>query len=713
MRLSEDIKIDACVLGGDYLANNEDSPRSSVITATNAIKENMVKVSKVMPVLICRGNHDSNSMGAYNQDFNLENFSKTIYGTGEDSISIDGESYNISEKKIHENAKVVYGDTFKSYGYWDDEKNKMRLIFLNCSDIDMSKFSVFTDTNSYNKYYRFNSQHRWFFGDAQLNWLVHTGLNFPSNKTGWGVVVFCHYGILNDLYVFGYQASEDKDIKKNKLLEDSPLVKAAKEYYYLVNLILIAFDGCGKINKTIKFSELSDFINKSGISNADKTAFDISINVDFKTVNAGKARCWGVIRGHGHESSYGRRYGTVIKGTPSLSGSTFPNTIPWIETSNAGQSGGDNSDGRRYPRKTINKNNVLDVRESTMDIYQFKRVGNDRYIYITRYGAGISRIFKINSTGEITPIDRDFEVTVTNASGTKVRGATIELQFNGGTITGNANPNPSGSENEQFISSTDADGKYKFEHIPKDRFKMTITHPDYSVIGEYQIDDLDITEKEVKLNGLPNSSSNTLEDYEQLSHITSTSGAYIDTGIKLSDATSILRVNTEFRVNALGEQGILGSINYGSNTSGLRVWQDSSDNNTYMMSGSFAKLIIDNATTNEYDELVFKNKFIKLEIGISASSTNISYYINDSGDGGKKANVINCNKNILLCAEYLGDKLETGDCSLKATQIYVNDAYNPVRDYIPVRRLSDNEIGMYDRVNNKFYGSADSAKFTQ
>ena len=51
----------------------------------------------------------------------------------------------------------------------------------------------------------------------------------------------------------------------------------------------------------------------------------------------------------------------------------------------------------------------------------------------------------------------------------------------------------------------------------------------------------------------------------------------------------------------------------------------------------------------------------------------------------------------------------------KGTKIYYCKMFykgKMVRDFIPVRRMSDNKIGMLDKIENKFYTSPNRAEFT-
>ena len=63
------------------------------------------------------------------------------------------------------------------YGYYEDEKNKLRAIFLDIVDTPI--------TNGQ------KPRHSYAFGNGQLNWLANTALKLPD--TDWGVVLFSHF----------------------------------------------------------------------------------------------------------------------------------------------------------------------------------------------------------------------------------------------------------------------------------------------------------------------------------------------------------------------------------------------------------------------------------------------------------------------------------------------------------------------------------------
>ena len=73
--------------------------------------------------------------------------------------------------------------------------------------------------------------------------------------------------------------------------------------------------------------------------------------------------------------------------------------------------------------------------------------------------------------------------------------------------------------------------------------------------------------------------------------------------------------------------------------------------------------------------------------------------INDSNGGGGNITLFRGGQQIVSRAKVFAFKIWDKDGVL-------------VRDFIPVQRKSDDEIGMYDLVNNQFYKSVNDQKFT-
>ncbi len=65
---------------------------------------------------------------------------------------------------------------------------------------------------------------------------------------------------------------------------------------------------------------------------------------------------------------------------------------------------------------------------------------------------------------------------------------------------------------------------------------------------------------------------------------------------------------------------------------------------------------------------------------------------------------------ILIAQSFYKSSLDQGYYNYYYVKIWDNDTL--VRDYVPVKRLSDNKYGLYDYVNDTFYSSAGTAEFT-
>ena len=402
-KLSKSHKIDAVVLGGDYLANNVNTSKDGAIgTKTSSfgyggfkgINLCLKNVQNQMPILICKGNHDTNSMNSYDNTASLKEYSDSIYGE---------ESEENGVRYLEKPFNVVYGNEFRDYGYMDDEDNKLRIIFLNTSDIDLSQTKLYTSnptTKLANLSHNYNPQYKWFMGQKQLDFLVNNALNFPKDKSGWNVVVFSHY----------------------QFLKDGATISST--YVEMINELFIRF------RRKEKFS-----MNYSYSTDAQYKQFNVSLNADFSQINAGGADVKCFIHGHYHSSKIDKRYYKIdANGKVQYSSSNgWTGYLPTMCVSAFGSTGGSAWDGRRYEHTPYNK---IGVREADFEILQFKKDGSNFYIYGNRYGAGLSATYKITSLGDISVVNKDLHILLSDENGHPIGGLgdKVTVEFNGGTI---------------------------------------------------------------------------------------------------------------------------------------------------------------------------------------------------------------------------------------------------------------------------------------
>lgn len=118
-KLSKQEKIDLIIFGGDYISNNTNTSRDAALAGLYETNSCIKKLNNIAPVIICVGNHDSNTVGDFNR------------------LVTDSEFESVLWDGIPKSSQLVYGER-KEYGYYDDIKRKTRIIWLNTADIDVS-----------------------------------------------------------------------------------------------------------------------------------------------------------------------------------------------------------------------------------------------------------------------------------------------------------------------------------------------------------------------------------------------------------------------------------------------------------------------------------------------------------------------------------------------------------------------------------------------
>ena len=126
-----------------------------------------------MPLLYTKGNHDLN----------------TIRVSPDKALSDKdwGEVwYNRAETEYHIVRNTKSNGEKSGYYYYDLNDWKIRIISLDCFDVDVSK----TDENGDILYWGGTS---FYIADEQFNWVVNIALNFDDkSEKDWGVIVFTH-----------------------------------------------------------------------------------------------------------------------------------------------------------------------------------------------------------------------------------------------------------------------------------------------------------------------------------------------------------------------------------------------------------------------------------------------------------------------------------------------------------------------------------------
>ncbi len=180
--------------------------------------------------------------------------------------------------------------------------------------------------------------------------------------------------------------------------------------------------------------------------------------------------------------------------------------------------------------------------------------------------------------------------------------------------------------------------------------------------------------------------------YARLLYIESTGIQHIDTGFKPNNNTRTI-MDVEL-YSTTSTKGIFGSRNADSNNVASYIMIQSNATNLRSDFGTQTKQINVEVSANRWK--IDKNK---------AVVTIDEYTIQNSEE------TFTTNYNMTLFAYNDPGGVDTRKISgkLYACQIYDNNVL--VRDYIPVRMKKSGEVGLWDKVNKKFYGNAGTGTF--
>lgn len=157
-KINREISISFTCLGGDYLCNNDRTSKDTAVAQHRELVEVLDKYGKDPLAVVAVGNHDYN-----------------VFGSDENAVMPD----EIFDILMAHHSGVVYDENNPKslYGYYDDEKAKLRMIYLNLMDMSDNNKAVDHSVAA--------------IGSAQLKWLAECALDVPNKE--WGVVFFSHY----------------------------------------------------------------------------------------------------------------------------------------------------------------------------------------------------------------------------------------------------------------------------------------------------------------------------------------------------------------------------------------------------------------------------------------------------------------------------------------------------------------------------------------
>ncbi len=171
--------------GADCVADLGDMLSGNNLNKSNALLK-LAKQSSIMqetgsPVFRVIGNHDNNQGGA------VAAKNGDVYITESDwTKACDADWSNVMDSSTA---------GIEPYYYKDFEKDKIRVIAMNTSDVPWEY------TGQTEQYFSFG------FGPKQLTWLAEEALDFSSkgdDKANWGVVFMMHVGVYDGSNIFNY-----------------------------------------------------------------------------------------------------------------------------------------------------------------------------------------------------------------------------------------------------------------------------------------------------------------------------------------------------------------------------------------------------------------------------------------------------------------------------------------------------------------------------
>lgn len=185
--------------------------------------------------------------------------------------------------------------------------------------------------------------------------------------------------------------------------------------------------------------------------------------------------------------------------------------------------------------------------------------------------------------------------------------------------------------------------------------------------------------------------------YTQIEYIQSSGTQYIDTNIP---AIQYYKVNIDFQWLSSGDQTIIGGN--GGKTSVIYLGCNSSSNTSYYFNWSNSWIDIPNMVDNNRHQVE-----ISLESGnitINRDNTNI-YSSSDTLDGATTSS----ETLKIFCRTNLNNKWTGRIYDLKFYDLLNNSIL--INHFIPCIQDSDDAIGLYDIVNNQFYGNSGTGTF--
>ena len=189
----------------------------------------------------------------------------------------------------------------------------------------------------------------------------------------------------------------------------------------------------------------------------------------------------------------------------------------------------------------------------------------------------------------------------------------------------------------------------------------------------------------------PDSGNDLYSKYTQLEYIESTGTQYIDSGVKFSPT---LKIETKYELTKTTDTRnyVFGLVEKNNS----RVQWSHSPESFAGFNTTYEKFAMTCETGKEYNLHMDSGKFILDGTVVSDQS-------------GQAAGVVS-SETIRICAAHI-DGAITHFSNLKLYSFNIADGENLIRSFVPAKRNADGAVGLYDRVEGKFYENKGTGSF--
>lgn len=177
-------------------------------------------------------------------------------------------------------------------------------------------------------------------------------------------------------------------------------------------------------------------------------------------------------------------------------------------------------------------------------------------------------------------------------------------------------------------------------------------------------------------------------DYTQVEYIESTGTQYIDTGIKMNNS---IKLDITAQIGELSNNNPLVASNMGSSVNSFGIYLRITNASSRYTAGTNWSNYVDSAWNDQVRHIIYDNDNFILD-GTTLSVTQQEY---------------ETERNLEIFRSYNENRY--GKYKLYSMKMYENGIL--LRNFVPCYRNSDNEVGLYDLVNDVFYTNQGTGAF--